>query len=99
MKDHKGKGIGCRAVIETASGYDLKQKNVKSLNLSDEYRPRPSASQAAISASVTTTKQVCVAANLSKWQKFVKENGGKSVESTNGVRYTGCDNRGNKALT
>ncbi|CAF9933087.1 MAG: hypothetical protein ALECFALPRED_005474 [Alectoria fallacina] len=82
--------------LSSGSGYDLNQENLKTLNISsDGQSSKPTASQAATSASVPATKRIRVAAGTGKWQEFAKEGGGESVESISGVEFTGFDHYGN----
>lgn len=81
--------------LSSGSGYDLNQENLKSLNFSsDGHGSKLSASQAATSASMTTTKRFRAPAGAGKWQDFANKNGGESVESTRGAKFTGFDRDG-----
>lgn len=81
--------------LSSGSGYDLNKENLNSLNLStDSQASKPSASQAATSASVMATKRTRVPAAASKWQEFAKKDKGKSVEPVSGAQFTGFDRDG-----
>ena len=81
--------------MSSGSAYSL-NKDLRSLSLSsNDHNSKPSASQAATSASRLATKRARVPAGAGKWQKFVKENNKEPVASTSGAKFTGFDRDGN----